>query len=459
MLRRSLRHGVMQGSLTVLVGAIVVARCAMSLPAGSEQAQAITREHATTSAPTTVHATSTTSRTTAKKLSKAVTTGTRGHKRQQSTTSVPTTVAVTSTTSPAPTTTSTLGTSPSPIPSNGNFITRSGTGLSLNGQPYNFAGFNIYDANSIWGMPTACGQNMGSLSSSPTGDGLDQNLAKINAYGALQVFRAWFFESLAVSSSGAITWTPFDNTLAVARSHGMHVVVTLDNQWSDCVHSGYKGLSWYQGGYRNSDGDGPLSYRDYVRAIVTRYANDPTIAMWQFMNEAEAKSSQSGSCSESTAATAMRTWADDIGGLIKSIDPNHLTSIGTIGSGQCGTAGNYKYLHASPYVDLCEYHDYGSTNALPNSLATDLASCGAAGLNKPLFVGESGIKPCDVGGTYQDRANAFAAKFQVQFGAGVVGELPWAWDGTQSTLCDYTIGAIDAAGHLDPTVLSLAAAV
>jgi mannan endo-1,4-beta-mannosidase len=331
--------------------------------------------------------------------------------------------------------------------------------LLLNGQPYKFAGFNIYDANSIWGMPTACGQNLGSLNSDPTGDGLDQNLSKMSVYGPLQVFRAWFFESLAVSNTGAITWTPFDNTLAVARNHGMHVVVTLDNQWSDCVHSGYKGLSWYQGGYKSLDGDGPLSYRDYVRAVVARYANDPTIAMWQFMNEAEAKSSQSGSCSESTAATAMRAWADDIGSLIKSIDPNHLTNIGTIGSGQCGTSGNYKYLNASPFVDVCEYHDYSSSDALPTSLATDLASCGAAGLNKPLFVGESGIRPCDVGGTYTDRANAFASKFQAQFGAGVVGELPWAWDGTQSKLCDYTIGAIDAAGGLDPSVKLLAAAV
>ena len=44
---------------------------------------------------------------------------------------------------------------------------------------------------------------------------------------------------------------------------------------------------------------------------------------------------------------------------IKSIDPNHLVSLGTIGSGQCGTSGDYyKQLHAIPTIDLCEVHDY-----------------------------------------------------------------------------------------------------
>jgi hypothetical protein len=60
-------------------------------------------------------------------------------------------------------------------------------------------------------------------------------------------------------------------------------------------------------------------------------------------------------------------------------------------------------------------------------------------LNKPLFVGESGIWTQVV--TPQDRANDFSAKLTAQFGAGVVGELAWDWgpDGSSG----YDIGAGD----------------
>ena len=347
-----------------------------------------------------------------------------------------------------------------PVDTSSSFIAKSGTGLTLNGQPYTFGGFNIYDANSIWGggMKTSCGGNLGSLNSNPNGDGLDASLTELNSSGQFQVFRSWFFETLAVDSTGAINWTPFDNTLAIAAKHNMRVIATLDDEWTYCVNSGYKYLPWYQGGYKATDGDGPLSYRNYVKAVVSRYANNPTIAMWQFINEGEAKNTD-GTCSESIANTAMRAWSDDIGGLIKSIDPNHLTNIGTMGGGQCGTAnGDYKTLYASPSADICEFHDYNAeTTALPAQLVSDMDYCGTKGLNKPLFIGETGIKPCDVGGSFQARADAFNTKLQAQLnysdgngGTHVVGELPWSWANSASAACDYPIGTVN--GSLDPTV-------
>ena len=118
---------------------------------------------------------------------------------------------------------------------------------------------------------------------------------------------------------------------------------------------------------------------------------------------------------------------------IKQADPNHLVSLGTMGSGQCGTAnGDYRMVHEP--VDICEYHDYdyegnpadNADNPMPgdewNGLAERLEQCGPYGLNKPLFVGEVGISS-DV--SLDRRAEFFAAKLEAQTAAGVDGFVLW----------------------------------
>jgi hypothetical protein len=137
-----------------------------------------------------------------------------------------------------------------------------------------------------------------------------------------------------------------------------------------------------------------------------------------------------------------------VGGLIKSIDANHLVSLGTIGSGQCGTAGDdYAYVHALPQIDLCEYHDYWDPAPIPgdqwNGLQMRIDQCNA--LNKPLFIGEVGVRPNDVGGTLQHRADVIRAKIAAQSAAGIDGFLAWAWSNLGSTLDNFDIGPNDPA--------------
>ncbi len=76
-----------------------------------------------------------------------------------------------------------------------------------------------------------------------------------------------------------------------------------------------------------------------------------------------------------------------------------------------------------------------------NGLQLRLNQCG--GLNKPLIVGEAGIIPNDVGGSFAARADAFHAKLLRQIPAGVAGYLPWAWNRDGSTLGIYDIGPGD----------------
>ena len=206
------------------------------------------------------------------------------------------------------------------------FVTWSGTQLELDGQPYRFSGINIYNANNA----TGCWYAMAS------GSTLEDSLSAISASGGPKVIRAWFFQALA-TTGGLRDWSGFDHTLSVAASRGVKVIVTLENQWRDCngAEGGagiFKNKTWYETGYTEVDPGLTTSYRDFVAEIVARYKDDPTILSWQLMNEAEAADSYSvdannnlvvGPCSPG-AGSALKSFAEDVSGLVKSIDPNHL---------------------------------------------------------------------------------------------------------------------------------------
>jgi mannan endo-1,4-beta-mannosidase len=325
-------------------------------------------------------------------------------------------------------------TPPLPPPPAG-IVTRSGNQLQLNGQPFRATGLDIYNANSNdW-----CWYRM-------DGTLLDDAFTSM---GPDNTIRAWFFQPLA-TANGTRDWTAFDRTLAKAQAHGYKVIATLTDQWGDCGQTdanhgyGYKDANWYQSAYKQLDTSGTVSYRDWVQEVAARYVNDSTILAWQLVNEPEV-----GDCStvpESTAAATLKAFAQDVAGAIKAVDPYHLVSLGTIGGGQCGTqADDYKDVMSLSDLDLCEYHDYTPNQAIPgdqwNGLQVRINQCNE--LNKPLLVGELGVKPSDVGGTLQARADIVAGKLCAQFNAGVAGILLWNWDKNGSLLDNYDIGPGD----------------
>jgi hypothetical protein len=121
----------------------------------------------------------------------------------------------------------------------------------------------------------------------------------------------------------------------------------------------------------------------------------------------------------------LRDFAADMAGLVKSIDPHHLLSLGTIGTGQCGAlGGEYVRLHAIPEIDVCEYHDYGERSPIPSRdpLTIRLSQCRALG--KPLFVGEMGIENR---ANLDRRARRLARQARSHFADGAVGVLLWDW--------------------------------
>ena len=306
------------------------------------------------------------------------------------------------------------------------FVTRAGTSLSLNGAPFTFAGLNVYNANGRGN----CAYSLGSGSTLAAG---------LSTAAGTEVIRAWFFQYEAMTN-GQIDWTAFDHTLAVAQAAGIHVIATLADEWGACdgITSRERlTADWYRGGYRVAPyaPGAPLSYRSWVQTVVSHYKDNPTILTWELMNEPSAPMDTTGACGDQNAdAAALQVWATDVAGLVKSIDPNHLVSLGEQGSSQCGMTGtNYAALHV-PGVDLCSAHDYGRPSiAMTDDIVYDLSTCNGLGL--PLYVGESGMTVDEVGSASQ-RAAYLDSKFAGQFAAGLVGELVWDYclDSTSSCM-------------------------
>lgn len=357
----------------------------------------------------------------------------------------------------------------------GTFVVRNDNQLMFDDQPYRFTGVNAYEAATYWGNNYGCGQKITDI------DGFFGSLTPNT------VVRMWAWQgTMAVNpTTKQLDWTGIDRTLAAAEKAGVKVILSLGSQSGSCDDGHWKDKVWYDGGYDSVYNDGVdagtkrytvLSYLDYVRAIVSRYKNRPVIAMWEPINEPEVSSCAPGysedgcyghlSCIDKTAASqSLRNFFDKIGGEIKRIDTNHLVESGVIGSGQCGADGTrYQYVHESPVIDVASYHDYGHDDELIpgdqwNGLRARLNQ--AASINKPLIIGEVGIKAqasladCM---TFTQRRDKMKAKMDAQFPAGIQGFLIWNWwKDNQPSACAYetmTFGdpAIDLLNNYFPSL-------
>jgi len=340
-------------------------------------------------------------------------------------------------------------------------VSVSGGRLLLNGKPTVFNGINAYNATTYWNVNWGCGTQVSNLdtvfNSVPTGS----------------LVRTWAFQALGFNNktTHAIDFTAIDRAVNAAKAHGDYLILALSDQAGNCDDGHWHDQAWYAGGYTstyNDDGRGlaqSMSYLDWVKAVVSRYAGNPTVAVYEPVNEPEASNCNAGyhgsgcfghNTCPSGATTTLRSFFDKIGSVIKTSAPRALVSTGTLGSNQCGIAGTgFSTVNASPYVDVATYHDYGSpTIALPSSLATRAAE--ANSLGKAFLVEESGINGSTTGvgcATLDSRSAQFLAKMSAAQSAGSDGYLPWGWSAAASTSCGYGI----APG--DPLLASLLSAV
>jgi len=186
--------------------------------------------------------------------------------------------------------------------------------------------------------------------------------ADIAATGAT-VVRTWAFNDVTTTPTyGAYyqTWngsTPaintgstglgnFDLLVSAAKANNIRLIVTLVNNWSD-----YGGMDVYvksitgstNHDYFYTDDRVIKAYRSYVSTWVTRYKNDPTVFAWELANEPRCSGSTGSTTSGKCTTATITKWASDMSAYIKSIDSNHLVTLGDEGFMNQPSASTYPY--------------------------------------------------------------------------------------------------------------------
>ena len=168
---------------------------------------------------------------------------------------------------------------------------------------------------------------------------------------------------------------------------------------------GYPAFMNFMRKYATSEKAHKLFY-DYVRFIISRtnrytnvaYVDDPAIMSWQIGNEPRAFGKEE--------LQPFTNWLKEASELIRSLDKNHLISIGTEGAWGCeGDYETYEKISSDPNIDYCNIHiwPYNWSWAKPDRLIEDLpAACDSTKqyidrhieicdrLNKPLVMEEFG---------------------------------------------------------------------
>ena len=281
------------------------------------------------------------------------------------------------------------------------FVTTQGQELRLGERPYRFIGLNRYNLST---------PNGGGCGASFSDRDLERWFTEVGKMGVNAV-QFWLFESVTRDN-----FARFDRLLDLCAANSIKAVPVLEDRWASCSpvderkyarEDGSKNELWYREGYQRL-------YKPYVESVVKQYYNNPNVLMWQLMNEAA-----------STDTLALRHFVQDMSKSIRILDQNHLISLGTTGNNKDGIdAESYRVLHTDPNINLLEYHDYNEPkNSVPSALAEHFND--ARLLNKPLFVGEAGIK-VDHRMTPERRAELLRAKIDAFFGRGGAGYVIWS---------------------------------
>jgi mannan endo-1,4-beta-mannosidase len=239
--------------------------------------------------------------------------------------------------------------------------------------------------------------------------------------------RTWAFSQ----SNGTL----IDRTVAAAQKYNIKLVLALADGAEYCGSPDFNS-GWYSSGFKGA-------YFSWISTIVPKFKDSPAIGAWEIMNEPALKG---GGVSQSV----MKSFFDQTAAHIKSKDPNHMVSTGTLAPwmSEFKGASGYADVHNSPHIDIISLHEYdyayNNSRALisPHFAPTKQA---AEQLQKPIIVGEAGITLATGCMTQQERANAYKQKVDAYLTQGASAVFFWGitWPPNEDTVCNEEHGSND----------------
>lgn len=323
-------------------------------------------------------------------------------------------------TTPASTST-TGGTTTTTLSTNAPFVQRVGTTFQLDGIPWIATGVNL--SNAANGVAD-CG---------PVWTATDkrEQFRRIADVARCSLVRVSFYQGYAPSTGGVTNFAGLDSAVALAKEYGLRLMVTFEDHWGHCFGDTTKVDTWYTTTYANSTYNNyALAYKEYVRRVVDRYKNDPTIFAWSLMNEATPRSQSTNAYNLS----ALLSFTTDMAAYVKSIDANHLVTIGMGGTDDPDSGEAWRQVHSLANVDFADVHYYADSNipwpgqaATYTNTQTSLAArvWQTQQLGKPVIIGETGDTVPDPPLT---RAVNMNNRIGAAFDNGVRAVCMWAWE-------------------------------
>ena len=204
-------------------------------------------------------------------------------------------------------------------PDPGDFVKRDGTGLTLQGSPLRFAGYDIgWLGFRSDGSPPA---------TPPDAYEVRDALATVQALGGLVV------RTRPAVGAGLAS---LDLILKTARDMGLKVIVPLAGGAGDCA-AAVQADSICSTVRRHGQSDpntfftDPAMRAEFVAAVGTvldhvnlltgtAYRNDPTIMAWE----------NCLACAQTASGAAASAWTEQVGQAIKAADPRHLYEDGAL---------------------------------------------------------------------------------------------------------------------------------
>ncbi|KAL8949282.1 MAG: hypothetical protein Q9222_004588 [Ikaeria aurantiellina] len=286
-------------------------------------------------------------------------------------------------------------------------------------------------------------------------DDVNAALSEIAATG-YKVTRVWGFGNTndpsktpdvyyqVLNSSGQyINYNPqngiarLDYAISAAQKYGVKLILPLLNNFDDLgginTYTNIYGGT-HQGFYTNAAAQ--AAYKNYIKFIVNRYKSSSAIFSWELCNEPR--------CSGCDPSVITK-WATDISAYIKSLDRNHMVSLGDEGwltSTSTNTISNYEQSYgytgyegvdfqknlAIKTIDFGTFHMYpdqwGYNFTWGNTWITQHNAIGRA-LNKPVLMEEFAVAQG------QDRVSIMGAwQDTVLTKTSVAGDMMWQF-GTQ----------------------------
>jgi mannan endo-1,4-beta-mannosidase len=366
--------------------------------------------------------------------------------------------------------------------------------FAVDGKPFCFAGSNnyypifkpkpvvddLFDAARaldlkvmrVWGM-----LDRGSLDGSvPNADGAGE---KEGVY-----FQYWDAAQMKPAyNDGADGLARLDYVLAAAAKNNVKVIVVLVNNWR--AFGGIdQYLMWYGRNKHHEFFTAPelrQAYRDWVEHVITRkntingraYRDDPTVFAWELANEPRCRGGNAFDTSTGWDKSTVTTWASEMSLYIKSLDPNHLVSVGDEGfldgggehwAYKANDGVDHAALTGLPGIDFGTFHLYPEDWRTPENFGEQWILDHlqvARELGKPTILEEYGIKVKRARGNtgevtegWEERRATYQRWNDLTLARGGNAALPWMLAGVdekQTRYPDYDHFAFyrdDATGKL-----------